>query len=210
MKPGRRCRHMWWCLFEAWAPPETLFTFLQPPDVTTFKVSFFNHIKPWMRKCSPPQLDIKISRSTCPHLTCLTCFFPGSGNEAELDGRAFFSGWAATSPLTTTPSHQTLQCQHTPNTKLYNAKHTKHQTLQCQTHQTPNTTMPTHNTHQTLQCKTHQYKEAMLHRGLYTCQMDTCCALQRRGGVEQRASLLCRVKPSRMCCKVECCMYIVV
>ena len=75
---------------------------------------------------------------------------------------------------------------------------------------TPNTTMPTHNTHQTLQCQTHQYKEAMLHRGLYTCQMDTCCALQRRGGAEQRASLLCRVKPSRMCCKVECCMYIVV
>ena len=103
-------------------------------------------------------------------------------------------------PNTTMPTHtkhQTLQCQ-------------THQTLQCQTHQTPNTTMPTHNTHQTLQCKTHQYKEAMLHRGLYTCQMDTCCALQRRGGVEQRASLLCRVKPSRMCCKVECCMYIVV
>ena len=189
MKPGRRCRHMWWCLFEAWAPPETLFTFLQPPDVTTFKVSFFNHIKLWIRKCSTPQLDIKISSSYIPPV--LT--WPAS---------PAFSQAVETKPSSMAePSSQA----ELPGLRLQRLRHTKHYNAN-----TPNTTMPTHNTHQTLQCKTHQYKEAMLHRGLCTCQMDTCCALQRRGGVEQRASLLCRVKPSRMCCKVECCMYIVV
>ena len=133
--------------------------------------------------------DIKFLHSTCPHLTCLTCF----------------SQAVETKPSSMAePSSQA----ELPGLRLQRLRHTKH--YNANTHQTPSTTMPTHNTHQTLQCKTHQYKEAMLHRGLYTCQMDTCCALQRRGGVEQRASLLCRVKPSRMCCKVECCMYIVV